>query len=309
MAGRFTQGDWLVELGIVASVVGAILLIVLAGIFEARPASASGLPANVTISGVPGPRTQSFLKTGAVVLDRGLDDGGAALSQIELALKIAQQNVQNRAQLGVVSNASSVDGTVANLGGSAADALRAFKASPSDLADFCELGIELSLGDEGVRHVPLNFHNMPLLRGCLIARPNPNVSGMTQFAMEIAVASEQPLTVCGFQRAGVRFLLLLNMTQTGLIGAGRMRVAMPAVGRAVGDGLANDYYKIGDELAWSDSATCAGWILGRPADDGLFAEIDPRGLALERRHGSLPPQEMLKRVASVARELLVTGTK
>lgn len=296
-ANRLTQGEWLLEICIVSSVILAVFVIFSAGLLErtssaAEPESKTNDNGASSASGpasVLGPRAQAYLQEGVVTLERGLDDGRNAILQIGKALKLAHAQARAPRQ--------------AMIGANSANAILQLRADMEGIASFGELGFELKETDAQTRYVSLEFTNAPHLRGCVASRTSEERPGAIKLGVMMEADADVGTVVAGYRRSSVRYCLVLDV-EADEVKAGRLSLKMPAIGGAVDEGFGENYYKIGDELRWNATVTSGEWIVGRPCEGGLRKESCARDPRLRTRVSSPPPAELLKETVATLSTLL-----
>lgn len=286
--GRLRQGEWLIEICIIASVVLTVIVIFSAGVLEhtTKAFGKSDDPgASATAQDstkVLGPRSQAILSAGVASLERGLDDGNQALQQFRKILRIA--SVQSI--------------TPASITASPAGTLMQLSAVGDEFTTFCGAGFHSQITDGDVRFARLAFAGNKSIHGCVATHGAADSAGARQFAIEFCVDADSPLFVGGYQRSGVRCVLVMNADKDNNVESGRLQLFMPAVGTPIDDGPGNNYYRMGDELAWNAGDSCAAWILGKPASEGLREANDASAESGGHRKGARPSSELLKELAA-----------
>lgn len=324
------EREWLVEICLVLGVAVIVFIVLSSGIFEPAPASAAGEEsmgpgrqavaqaragesvAGVIHNGVPhdlvaihnttNPQRRdgfpSYVQPGVLfanahdVLERGLGDGATTLQQLASVLVLAFSS--NRKETTAPGEESPREPAGAGKGNSG----RAAVSICHELSEFVRPDPQLSDG-AAPRFLALDFKDSPRIRGCLASLALSGDAKATRYAVGISVDADPPVHVAGFRRESVRYIVALNVSQGGEVLSGRLRVVMPGRGTPLDDGIGNDFYRLGDELAWDGDISCASWILGHPENGGLQYADDHRGAPRStRRTGAPPPRDQILQIAT-----------
>jgi hypothetical protein len=288
---RVLRGDRMVEVFIFGSILVVALLFLSDGLFASRAASSGAGAMAVAADGDVGTRVRAMVHEGVTSIERGLADGAGAIQQMLTAAKLASR-----------AKPVGPEALAASIGAKFAKDSDSDPCPTPDWESFFPEALVKSIAGYNVVHAIMSFPSESHLRGCALVATRRGSNSVFSYRVDVCAAPE--VLAGGFRRNSVTYSLVLEVGEDNKITSGRLRVELPAVGLPMDDGVGNDFYRLGDELAWVGDVTCAGWLFGRPMGEGLQYDEDERGAPVERRRGGRPPADLLKRVVDAVRELV-----